>query len=114
MQINDYQFGSITIDGKNYSRDVEARSDGEILSWQRKESHVIDAKDVKRAVGQKPDLIIVGNGYSGVAQITENAEKEIESNGIQLIINKTSDAVQVFNTEIETKKKIIGLFHLTC
>ncbi len=115
MQINDYQFGSIMIDGKNYSHDIEACPDGGILPWWRKESHIIDTDDVKRAIGQKPELIIIGNGYSGVAKITKNAEKEIESSGIQLIIEKTGDAAKTFNAKNQTgSKKIIGLFHLTC
>ncbi|MDP3051974.1 MAG: MTH938/NDUFAF3 family protein [bacterium] len=116
MQINDYQFGLITIDEKRHANDVEIRNfENEVLAWWRKESHCIDCEDVKKAVSQKPELIIIGTGYSGMAQITENAKKEIESGGIKLIIEKTGDAVKTFNAEGDMKgKKIIGLFHLTC
>lgn len=104
------------IDNETYAKDVEVRyPDNDVLLWQKKESHVIDSEDVQRAIDQKPEIIIIGNGESGVAQIAEKAKKEIESSGIQLIIEKTGDAVKTFNAEIQTKReKIIGLFHLTC
>lgn len=114
MHIEEYQFGSIRIDSKNYDHDIEVRSNGEILAWQRKESHIIDTEDIKRAVEQKPDLIIIGNGDSGMAQVTEDAKKEIESKQIPVIIEITRKAVEIFNLEIKKGKNIIGLFHLTC
>ncbi len=116
MQIDDYQFGLMTIDEKRYANDIEVRNfENEVFPWWRKESHCIDCEDVKKAIIQKPELIIIGTGFSGMAQVTENAKKEIESSGIQLIMEKTGDAVRIFNEESSMKgKKIIGLFHLTC
>lgn len=118
--IQEYHFGSITIDGKTYHHDVEVISSGEVLKWWRKESHVIDVQDIKRAIEQNPDTIIIGTGESGVAEVTETAKKEIQSKGIELIIEITGEAVKSFNLllkkseEAKNKKKIIGLFHLTC
>jgi len=119
--IEEYHFGSITIDGKTYNHDVEVRWSGEVLSWWRKESHVIDIDDIKRAVEQNPDVIIIGTGESGIAEVTEEAKKEIKSKGIELIIDLTEEAVKTFNIikeesekEEGKQKKVIGLFHLTC
>jgi hypothetical protein len=119
--INDYHFGSITIDGKTYNYDVEVRWTGEVLKWWRKEGHVIDLEDVKRAVDQKPDTIIIGNGESGVARVTERSQQFITERKIKLIIDKTEEATKAFNTILETSQKeqgrenkVIGLFHLTC
>ena len=44
--IEEYKFGSITIDGKIYQQDIEVRWTDEILDWQRQESHIIDVEDV--------------------------------------------------------------------
>mgnify|MGYP005849800281 FL=1 len=119
--INGYKFGSIIIDGKNYNHDVEVRWTGEVLKWWRKESHVIDVEDVKRAVEEKPETIIIGNGESGVAEVTEEVQRFIKEKGIKLIIDKTEEAVKTFNIILEESKeeegkqrRIIGLFHLTC
>jgi len=112
MHVEEYKFGSITILGKTYKYDIEARWNSEVLEWQREKSHIIDIEDVKRAIKEIPELIIIGTGEHGLANVTDNARKEILSNGIGLIINKTEDAVKAFNKQ--KNKKIIGLFHLTC
>lgn len=118
--INEYHFGSITIDGKIYNHDVEVRWTDEVLEWWRQESHVIDIGDVKRAAEQNPDIIIIGTGEMGIAKVAENAQKFIKEKGIELVIDKTGEAVKTFNimkeeSEEEGKQsKVIGLFHLTC
>jgi hypothetical protein len=119
--IKEYRFGSIIVDEKTYEHDVEVRWDGEILKWWRKESHVIDVEDVKRAVDQNPDTIVIGTGESGLARITEEAKGFMEEKGIKLIIDKTEEAVKTFNIILEESEleegeqnRVIGLFHLTC
>lgn len=119
--IQEYKFGSITIDRKTYNHDVEVRWTDEILDWWRKESHVIDVEDVKRAVEQNPETIIIGTGESGIARVTEEAQKFIKDRGIKLIIDLTEQATRTFNIRKEEseeeegkQEKVIGLFHLTC
>lgn len=117
--IEEYSFGSITIKGKNYDFDVEVLWTGEVLKWWRKESHLIDVGDVEKAVKLNPDTIVIGIGKSGVAQITEEAKKFIGEKGIELVIDKTEEAVKTFNvilneSEEGEQNKVIGLFHLTC
>ncbi len=119
--IEEYHFGSITINGKTYNHDLEVRWTGEVLKWWRGESHVINVEDVKRAIEQNPETIIIGTGELGIARVTEEAQKFIQEKGIKLIIDKTEEAVKTFNIilgESELKEgkqnKVIGLFHLTC
>lgn len=119
--IEEYHFGSITIDGKIYNHDVEVRWTGEVLKWWRGESHLIDVEDIKRAVEENPDTIIIGTGESGVARVTEEAKNFIKGKGIELIIDLTKEATKTFNIrkkeseeERGRQNKVIGLFHLTC
>ncbi len=119
--IEEYKFGYIKIDGKEYDFDVEVRWTGEVLKWWRKESHIFDVDDVKRATEQKPDIIIFGTGESGMAKLTEGAEDFLRERGIEFIVDKTGEAVKTFNVILERskeeegeEKKVIGLFHLTC
>jgi len=119
--IEEYHFGSITIDGKTYTYDVEVRWNGEVLKWWREKSHLVETEDIKRAVEQNPDLIIIGTGESGLAKVTDNAKEEILSRGIGLIVDRTDEAVRTFNIQKEEskeeegeQKRAIGLFHLTC
>lgn len=119
--IEEYKFGSIIIDDKTYSEDVEVRWTGEVLDWQRKDSHVIDVEDVERALEQKPETIVIGTGESGMAEVTEEAQEEIALRGVELIIDRTEQATKTFNIRKEEseeeegrQEKVIGLFHLTC
>lgn len=111
--IEEYHFGSITIDGQTYNDDVEVRSlssKTEVLDWPRDKSHDINVDSVKKAVEQKPDIIIIGTGETGVAKVTESAKQFIAEKGIKLIVDITGEAIKTFNVEAN----MIGLFHLTC
>ncbi len=119
--IEEYKFGSITIDGKTYTKDVEVRWDDEVLDWWRQESHVIDVADIGRALLQEPEVIVVGTGEDGMAEVTDRAREAAELQGVKLIVDKTPEAVKTFNVRKEDsieeegeEERIIGLFHLTC
>jgi hypothetical protein len=119
--IEEYHFGSIKIDGETYENDVEVRWTGDVLTWSFKKRHLIDVEEVRRAIEEKPEVIIIGTGESGLAEVTEEAQKEIRARGIELIIDETEQAVRTFNVLTEESieeegknKEVIGLFHLTC
>ena len=119
--IEEYRFGSITINGRTYTNDVEVRWDDEVLNWQREESHVIDLNCIERALKENPEVIVIGTGEAGFAEVTEEAQEEIKSRGTKLIIDKTEQAIKTFNVRKEDSEeeegvpeKVIGLFHLTC
>lgn len=131
--IEEYRFGLITIDGKNYNNDVEVRwirkkfprdtkgIPGEVLEWQREDGHMVAVKDIERALEQSPDTIVIGTGESGLMEVSDEAQDEILSRGIKLILNPTEEAVKTFNIlndeseeEEGRQRRVIGLFHLTC
>jgi len=119
--IEEYQFGSITIDGKTYNYDVEVRWTGEVLKRKGGGGHEISMEDVEGAIKQKPDTIIIGTGANGMAEVTKYTQEFIQERGIKLIIDKTGEAVKTFNIINEASEgeegrqnKVIGLFHLTC
>lgn len=119
--IEEYHFGLITIDGVTYRHDVEVRWTGDVLPWSFKRRHMIDVEEIKRAAGEKPEVIVIGTGESGLVEVTEEAQKEIKARGIELIIDETEQAVRTFNILTEESmeeegknKEVIGLFHLTC
>jgi len=119
--IEEYRFGQIVINGEKYTDDIEVRWTDEILAWKFRERHLIDIEEVKRAVGQNPETIIIGTGESGLAKVTNEAQKFIRESGVELIIDRTGEAIKTFNVikedsleEEGEQRKVIGLFHLTC
>jgi hypothetical protein len=112
--IEEYHFGSIVINGKTYDFDVEVYWTGEVLKWWREKGHVFGVEDVKRAVKKNPEVIVLGTGFYGICEVTEECKNYIEGRKIELIIEKTENAVKIFNDLLKESKKVVGLFHLTC
>lgn len=112
--IDSTEFGSITVDGKKYEHDIKILIDGRILRrWGPKGSHEICLEEFKEILEEKPqpEVIVIGNGQSGVAKVEEKAIEEIKNRNIKLIIDKTPNAIKIFN---KIKEKKAGIFHVTC
>lgn len=112
--INSYHFGNITIDGKNYTYDVWIDLNGLVHSWWRSSSHVIEKRDLKEALSQKPEIVVIGTGEMGAAEVYPDALDYLKKEKIKFFIEPTGKAVEIYNRFKEENKKVIGLFHLTC
>lgn len=113
MHIDHYSFGKIVINTRTYTSDVIVYPDRVDASWWRKEGHYLQKPDLNDIVDARPDILIVGTGSYGVMKVPEDTIKFIESQGIEIHIEKTGNAVALFNRQSEDKK-VIGAFHLTC
>ncbi len=112
--IESYAFGSIKISGETYKEDVEVDWQDKVIPWKRSQSHIIDVASVQKALIKFPEIIVIGTGKSGIAQVLEETKQEVEKRGVELIIEETPQAVGTFNNLKDQNKKVIGLFHLTC
>jgi len=113
MHIDHYTFGSITIAGKTYTSDVIIYPDRVDAAWWRKEGHYLQKADLADIVAAKPDLLIVGTGAHGVMAVPESTALFLSSHDIEVIIEKTGKAVEIFNDQ-PVGKKVVAAFHLTC
>ncbi len=113
MKIDSYAFGSLIVDGKRYTSDVIIYPDRVDPSWWRKEGHRLQIADLADVLKAKPQLLVVGTGYSGMMVVPEETKDHIKSLGIDISITTTGKAVDVFNT-MQRKKSIIAVLHLTC
>jgi len=112
--IEAYQFGEIKINGKTYHHDVQVDWQGEVLKWQRKESHWIDLEDLESALEKQPEIIIIGTGAYGVAKVSDKIKEKLKNLEIPLTISPTPEAIKAFEENLKKSKKVVGLFHLTC
>jgi hypothetical protein len=113
MKIDSYSFGSLVVDGKMYTSDVIIYPDRVDPSWWRKEGHRLQIADLADVLNAKPQILIVGTGYSGMMVVSEETKNYISSLGINIYIATTGRAVDLFNT-MQGKKTIIAALHLTC
>ncbi len=116
MKIEHYSFGRITIDGHTYSSDVIVYPDRVDASWWRKEGHLLQPDDLVDVIASKPDILIIGTGYSGVMEVPRETINHISYKGIEVHIDRTTKAVELFNRLQKERpgKIIIAALHLTC
>lgn len=113
MIIEHYSFGSITIDGKTYTSDVIIYPGRVDSSWWRKEGHNLQAVDLTDAVKAKPQILVVGTGASGVMRVPKETISHLTSKGIEVHVERTDKAVELFN-KLQKEKIVIAALHLTC
>ncbi len=111
--IEHYSFGRIVIDGKEYTSDVIIYPDHVDGNWWRKEGHRLQVVDIKKAIQDKPEILIVGTGASGLMEVPEDVENYITSQGIKLVVDTTKKACDEYNRLCPSGKTIAAL-HLTC
>jgi hypothetical protein len=111
--IESYKFGQILINGKKYNSDLIIFKDSIDDSWWRKEGHNLCIDDIKEIIDKKPDILIIGTGSFGLMKVPLELIKKLESMGIEVIIKKTKDACDEYNT-LHQKKNVVAAFHLTC
>ncbi|UCH70221.1 MAG: Mth938-like domain-containing protein [Candidatus Bathyarchaeota archaeon] len=112
--IDSYGFGRIVVDQQRYTSDVIVFADRVKDSWWRREGHRLHVEDIERVVHEeKPDVLVVGTGYSGLMKVLPETEKYLKSNGIELIAQDTREACKTFNRLVKSRK-VIAALHLTC
>lgn len=112
MRIESYNFGRIRVNNTEYTSDVIIFPDRVLHTWWRKEGHLLHMEDLTEVLRYSPDTLIIGTGYSGVMRVPEDLVKKLQSMGIQVVVQKTTEAVETYNSS-ESIKKVAAL-HLTC
>jgi len=112
--IDFYDFGHIVIDGKRYTTDVIIFPERVMDGWWRKEGHRLHLEDLRSSVQEKPEVLVVGTGYSGLMTVPSEVREYLESRGIELIVQNTKEACITFNRLIQSRRKIVAALHLTC
>ena len=113
MKIENYSFGRVTINGKDYTSDVIIYPDRVDSSWWRKEGHRLQIDDLKDIIGANPEVLIVGTGAYGVMAVSNETAEFLKKKGIRLITEKTRNACDTYN-KISGSGRVIAALHLTC
>lgn len=113
MKLEHYSFGRLTIDGKTYTSDVIIYPGRVDSSWWRKEGHYLQVVDLVDVINAKPEVLIIGTGYSGVMAVPKETVSHLESKGIEVHVARSEKAVEMFN-KLQKEKLVIAALHLTC
>ena len=110
MRIEKFSFGSVVIKGRKYNRDVFVTNE---FVEERERSHKITLDDIDRALLHEPEIVIIGRGTSGMVEIPDEVRARLAENNVELIEGKTPEVIKEFN-KLVGKRKLVGIFHLTC
>lgn len=111
--IESCEFGRIVIEGKKYTTDVIIYSDHVEDNWWREAGHSLSAVDLWKVVQAKPEVLVVGTGYSGLMRVPTETEDHLREHGIRLITERTTEAVRIFN-QLCQSVNVVAALHLTC
>ncbi|MCL7454849.1 MAG: MTH938/NDUFAF3 family protein [Anaerolineae bacterium] len=117
-RIDRTSFGSITIDGEVFDRDVIIRLDGQVKKRKKKlskelygTSHVISRDEAEYVYQPGAGLLIIGSGQYGMVELSDEAAIYFDDKGCEVDILPTGDAIDAWN---RADGAVIGLFHVTC
>lgn len=117
-RIDGTEFGSITIQGKEYGHDVIIRLDGQVKKRKKKlskavygTSHTISLQEIEFVYQKPADQLIVGSGQYGMVALSDRAAEYLDHLKCQATLLPTPEAVHAWN---QAEGRVIGLFHVTC
>jgi len=111
--IEAYEFGRIVIDGREYRRDVIIYPQRVDDTWWRAQGHRVALDDLKAALHERPEVLIIGIGTAGLVEVDQEVREHLESAGIRLIVARTAEACERYN-ELAGHSRVIAALHLTC
>jgi hypothetical protein len=81
--------------------------------WWRREGHRLRVEDLEEVLRERPEVLIVGTGYSGLMRVPNEVRDYVEAMGIELIAQGTREACQTFNRLVQSRR-VVAALHLTC
>jgi hypothetical protein len=117
-KIDRFSFGSIVIDGRSYDRDVFLHADGSVEKrkggfW-KFGSHSIKKTEIEKLLQSKPEVLVIGTGTQGKAELAADANALIKESKLQVVIVPSGDAVERVNQITGQGKRVAALIHITC
>lgn len=112
--IEGYSFGSMVVDGTEYTSDLVIFPGGRVQpSWWREEGHGLSLDDLAELVAAEPEIIVAGTGASGLMVPDPALAGALKRKGIELRAAPTGEALRIFN-DLSAERRVGGCFHLTC
>jgi len=117
--INSTTFGSITINHQKYNQVLilgETIEEREYARLKEKfgTSHRIGLWKIEKLLSDKPEIIVVGTGQDGKFEVDEEFLVACKNVGVEVMVDKTPVALEIFNRLVGEGERVNGLFHTTC
>jgi hypothetical protein len=111
-EIEGYDFGRVTIDGREETRDVIVLPERVLRDWSRKDGHVLVLQDLEEVLDELPERLLIGTGAYGRMQPDPSTLEALRARGVEVEVLPTAKAVQRY-AQLDPRKTAAAL-HLTC
>jgi hypothetical protein len=111
-ELTDYSFGSLTVDGERYTRDLIVLPDRVVSDWWRREGHSLAIEDLEDVMDELPGRLILGCGAHGRLEPPRPVLEQLRARGVEVEAMPTAEAVERYG-ELDPKQTAAAL-HLTC
>jgi hypothetical protein len=117
-KIDRTMFGSITVDGQVFKRDIIIRLDGRVKKRKKKlskavygTSHIVSLDEARHVYQKGAERLVVGAGQYGFVELSEEAAEYLDQRGCEVELLPMKEALKAWN---RAEGAVIGLFHITC
>ena len=118
VKVESLSFGSITVGGKRYRRDLVLLPDGTVK--QRKGgfwifgSHDLKKMEIEELSRAGAEEIVIGTGTNSRARLSTEATSYATQAQLQLHTLPSYEAVPKFNHLVDLGKRVAAIIHITC
>lgn len=112
FMIQSCSFGLIVINGKSYG-DIKLIGN-KTIQWHHVEHHAVTEQDMFEIFDSKPDVVVIGTGFSGLVEVKDEVVNLAKDKNIELVILQTKQACEAYNNLLKGKKKVAMILHSTC
>ena len=110
--IEGYEFGRVTIDGREETRDVIVLPDRVVRDWWRRDGHGLVLEDLDEVLAELPERLLVGTGAHGRLRPDPGTLETLRARGVDVEVVPTAEAVRRY-AELDPRTTAAAL-HLTC
>ena len=116
------KFGSICIGEVTYNYDIIIHTDGSVSRRKKELSKAFRSKyghtpltiiEVKELIEEKPEVIVIGTGIYGALPLLDIRDY-ITSSGVKCIVERTPEAIKIYERLCDEGRKVAAIFHVTC
>lgn len=115
MRIDRFRFGSVRIDGVDYTHDLVILGGVVQSPWVRQAGgHVFAPVDLAKLIDAAPEVVCLGTGAVGMVTVEAATIDAFEAAGTEVIVDRTGKVIEVFNRLVGEGRDVAAALHLTC
>ncbi len=113
--IDSFSFGKMTVNGKEFRKDLMILPDGTVVSpWIRKSGHRLTLEDLVPVLDSDTESLVIGTGKPGLMRPHATLVADLQEKGIAAVVMPSKRAAEKYNILAGSEKGVAACFHLTC